>query len=197
MINANHRGYVVTHGIHGVMAFVAMKCPVAFLVGEKVELAHLAHCDIGGDLWPARALRNRPAVCSGDHELMAVNVNGMVGHGEVAETHPHLVVLADDERINTWEDTAIPSPKIEVDHGHNLRGVGARIDIVGVQQDTEVTIYLVNQRMFGLGMGDPKSHHAHRHLRHFIGMGVVHKRARAPRHKFIDKRFSGLDRGLI
>jgi hypothetical protein len=43
---------------------------------------------------------------------------------------------------------------------------------------------------------DPEAHHAHGHLRHFIGMRVVHEGAGPTRDELIDKGFAWLNCGL-
>ncbi len=92
MINTDERGHIVTHGIHGVVTLVAMEGPVAFLVGEKFDLPHLADRDIGGDLVPASALGSWPAICASDEKLVPVQVDRVVGHRQVADTNANLVV---------------------------------------------------------------------------------------------------------
>src|SRR5574343_795089 len=92
MINSDERGHVVANGIHGVVALVAVEGPVAFLVGEKFDLPHLADRDIGGDLVPASALGSWPAICASDEKLVPVQVDRVVGHRQVADTNANLVV---------------------------------------------------------------------------------------------------------
>ena len=46
-------------------------------------------------------------------------------------------------------------------------------------------------------MGDPKTHHAHRHLRHLVGVRVVHKGAGAAGFKFVHKGFTHGNGGLV
>ena len=43
-------------------------------------------------------------------------------------------------------------------------------------------------------MDDPKAHHAHCHLRHLVGVGVIHEGARAAQLELVDE---GLALGLI
>ena len=39
-------------------------------------------------------------------------------------------------------------------------------------------------------MRDPKAHHAHGHLRHLVGMRVIHEGARATSDEFVDEGFA-------
>ena len=96
--------------------------------------------------WP-RALRRRAAVGAGDQELVPVQVDRMVRHRQVADADAHLVVLPHDQRIDAGEDAAVPAPQVEVEHRHDLRRVAAGIDVVGVEQEDEVAVDLVDQRM--------------------------------------------------
>ena len=148
-------------------------------------------------LGPARGLGYRPAIGAGHGEFMAVDVDGVVGHGEVAETDAHLVVLADHQRVYAGEDAAVPAPDVEVQHGHGLGGVGTGIYVVGVEQEHKVAVHFVDQRVLGLGVGDPETHHAHGHLGHLVRMRVVHKCAGPPRYKLVNKGLAGIDSFLI
>ena len=46
-------------------------------------------------------------------------------------------------------------------------------------------------------MGDPQTHHAHGHLRHLIGVWVVHEGSRPARHKLVHKGLSHRDLFLV
>ncbi len=164
-----------------------MEGPVAFLVGEKLDLPHLPDRDVLGDLVAARTLRRRAAIGAGNEELVAVQVHRVVGHRQVAHADADLVVLPDDQRIDAGKDAAVPGPQVEVEHRHDLRRVAAGIDVVGREQETEVAVDLVDQRMLVLRMGDPETHHAHRHLHHLVGVRVVHEGAGAARHELVDE----------
>ena len=54
--------------------------------------------NVGRDLGPARAFRHPAAVGAGHLEIVAVQVDRMVGHGEIADADAHAVALAHDER---------------------------------------------------------------------------------------------------
>ena len=120
----------------------------------------------------------------------------MIGHRQVADADADLIVEPDVKRINPRKNTAVPTSEIEVQHGHNLGSGASRFDIVGIQQKHEVTIYLLDERVFVFGVGNPGSHHAHGHLGHFIGMGVIHEGTGAAGDKFIHKSLPRLDCGL-
>jgi hypothetical protein len=109
---------------------------------------------------------------------VAVQVHRVVGHGQVADADAHLVALAHVQRVDARKDAAVPGPQIEVQHGVDLGRVAARIDVVGVEQEAEVALHLVDQAdVRSLGMRDPEAHHAHGHLRHLVGVRVVHEGA--------------------
>jgi hypothetical protein len=177
VVHADHGRHVVAHRVHRVVALVAVEGPVALLVGEEVHLPHLPHRDVGRHLVLARALRRRPAVGAGDQELVPVQVDRVVGHRQVADADAHLVHVPHHQRVDAREDAAVPAPQVEVQHRHDLRRVAAGIDVVGVEQEAEVAVDLVDQRVLCLRVRDPEAHHPHRHLHHLVGVRVVHEGA--------------------
>ena len=193
MIDADQGGHGVPHGVHGVVALVAMQGPVAFLVGHKLQLAHLADRHVHRHLGAACGQRPGTAIAAGDLELMPVQVDRVVGHGQVAHPQPHPVAQAHVERVDTRKGPAVPGPEVELEHGVDLGGAGTRLDVVGIEQKAEVAVYLADQRVGCFRVGDPEAHHAHGHLRHFVRMGVVHEGARTARHKLIDKGLADRD----
>ena len=122
---------------------------------------------------------------------MAMYVYGMVGHGQVTNAHANLVAQLDVEGVNARKQAAVPRPQVKVNHGHDFWRGAAGLNVVGVEQETEVSVHLANVVAVLLGVCDPRAHHAHGHLRHFIGMWVVHECARAARYKLIHKGFTG------
>ena len=68
-------------------------------VGVELVGAHGADRDVDRDLRPARLRPHPAAVGAGHLEVVAVHVDRMVGHGEVADAHPHAVALGDHQRI--------------------------------------------------------------------------------------------------
>ena len=108
MIDTDHGGHVVAHRVHGVVRLVAMKRPIAFFIGHKFDLPHLPDRHIGGDLRPARRFRRRAAIGTAHRELMTVQVNRMIGHGQIADADTNFVILSDDQRVDAGKDAAVP-----------------------------------------------------------------------------------------
>jgi len=121
----------------------------------------------------------------------------VIGHRQVADADAHLVAFAYVQGVDAGEHAAVPAPQIEVQHRHDLGRCRAGIDVESIQQEAEVAVNFVDQRMFGFRVRDPQAHHAHRHLRHFVGMRVVHEGAGAARDKLINEGLAGLDAGLV
>ena len=164
-----------------------MQGPVAFLVGHKFQLAHLTDRHVRRHLGAAGGQRPRPAVAAGDLELMPVQVDRVVGHGQVTHPQAHPVAEPDVERVDAGESPAVPGPQVEIQHGVDLGGAGTGLDVVGIEQKAEVAVHLADQRVGCFRVGHPEAHHAHGHLRHLIGMRVVHEGAGSARHKLVDK----------
>ncbi len=118
----------------------------------------------------------------------------VVGHGQVADPDPDPVMLPHYQRVDAGKGAAVPGPQVEVGHLIDPGRGGARFDVVGVQQEHEISVDPHQRRVFR--MGNPETHHAHRHLHHFIGMRVVHEGAGAARHELIDEGFARRDSGL-
>ena len=128
---------------------------------------------------------------------MPMQVNRVIGHGQIADADAHLVVQSHVQAVDTRKDTAVPRPQVLIEHGHDLGRIAAGVNVIGVEQEAKITLHVVNQWMFGLGVCDPKTHHAHGHLCHFVGVRVVHERAGAACHELVHKGLTGLNGGLI
>ena len=187
----------MTHCVHGVVALVAVECPVTFFVREELDLAHLAHGHVGGHFIETGALGCRTTIRAGDQKLVTVQVHRVVGHGEVADANTHLVVEPDVQGVDARKDTAVPCPQIEVRHLCNLGGRSARLDVVGAQQEAEVSLHHVDQGMLVLRVRDPEAHHAHGHLHHLVRMRVVHEGAWPACDELVDEGLARLDCGLV
>src|SRR5450755_2619690 len=120
-----------------------MKRPIPGLVGHKLERAHGANRHVDRDLRPLGIRWNPPAIGASHAEVKAMEMNGMVGHGEVTHSDPHTVVPGDSQVIDAGKCAAIERPRAEVRHGADLRRVASRIDVVGVNQKYEVAVYAV------------------------------------------------------
>jgi len=190
VVHANQGGDVVAHGIHRVVALVAVECPVPLFIGKKLNLAHLPHGNVRGDFIQTGALGGGPPICAGHEKLVSMQMNRVVGHREISNADAHLVIEPHIERVDTGEDAAVPRPQIEVKHRHDFWRVTARVDVEGIEQEAEVALDLVDKRVLGFGVRDPKAHHPHRHLRHLIRMRVVHEGAWPPRHELIHERLA-------
>ncbi len=191
LLHADHRRHAVAHGIHGVVRFVAVEGPVARVVGDELDGAHLPHGNVHRHFGPARALGD-PAAIGADHfEHMAVQVNGVVGHGEVAHADAHALAGARHQRGDAGKGAAVPGPEVEVEHGVDLGHARSGIDVVGVDEKGVVAIDRHLPRVFG--MDDEQAHRAHGHLHHFVSVRVVHEGAAFAQLEFIDEGLAGRD----
>ena len=62
----------MAHGVHCVVRFMAVKGPVALLIGFEFKLTHLTHSNVLGDLVSAGRFWSGSTICTGDQEFMAV-----------------------------------------------------------------------------------------------------------------------------
>src|SRR5260370_38902193 len=73
----------------------------------------------------------------------------------------------------------------------DLRQIGAGVDQVGAHDEDEVAIDAAKLRV--TRVNDEHTHHAHRHLHHFVRVRVVHERAALPELELVDEGLSWLD----
>ena len=117
VIDADHGRDVVSHRVHDVVRLVAMERPVAGVVGDELERAHLRRppCRRSSRA-SARAFGTQPPSVHGHLEVVAVNVDRVVGHRQVADADAHAIALAHGEVIDAREHAAVPRPEVEVEH---------------------------------------------------------------------------------
>src|SRR2546429_8610895 len=94
--------------------------------------------------------------------MVAVQVNRVVRHREIAHAHPYAVAFAHDERIDSGEYPGVPGPDVEIRHLGDLRDVGPWLEGIGAHDEREVAIDAVLVRI--AAMNDEGAHHAPRHL---------------------------------
>ena len=123
--------------------------------------------------------------------MVTVQMDRMVGHGEISHPDADAVALARDEVVDAGEGPAVPCPEIEFGHGHDLGHVAAGIDVIGVEEEDEVAVDPHELRI--ARVNDEKAHHAHRHLHHLVCVRVVHERSALLQNEFIDEGLAGLD----
>src|SRR5262245_10723376 len=70
--SADQVHHIVAHGIHGVVRFVAVKCPVARSVGDEVDRAHGTYRYVGGSLGNLSGLGNPAAIGTAHREVVPV-----------------------------------------------------------------------------------------------------------------------------
>ncbi|OMP13455.1 hypothetical protein COLO4_01653 [Corchorus olitorius] len=181
--------HVVPHGVHRVVRLVAVEGPVAGVVGNELDGAHLAHGNVGRHLRPARAWLDPAAIGARHFERMAVQMHRVVRHGEVAHADAHAVAQTHGQRVDAGKDAAVPRPHVEVGHLGHARRVGAGVDVVRGEQEDEIAVDAMLRRVFRVH--DDKAHHAHRHLHHLVGMRVVHEGAGLLHLELVDEGLAG------
>ena len=184
----------MAHRVHRVMRLVAVDRPVAQMIGRELVGAHRAHRNVDGDFGPLRTFGHPAAIGAGHLEVIAMHVDRMVRHGQVAHAHADAVALVDNQRVDIRKDPAVPCPEVEIGHRHDARHIGAGVDVEGVQHDQEIAVHGPEGRV--LGMHDEHAHHAHRHLHHLVGMGVIHEGAGFDQVELVDIGLARRDRRM-
>src|SRR6478736_326993 len=183
--SADQVHHIVPHGIHGVVRLVAVKRPVARSVGDEVDGAYGTHRNVGGRLGELRSVRYPAAIGAAHREVVPMHMHRVGGHGEIAHPDAHAIVEPHWHDINGRKDPRVARPDIEVSHLSDLRQGGAGVEPVGTHDEDEVPIGAAEVRV--LWVDDDHAHHAHGHLHHLIGMGVVHEGTAALEHELVDE----------
>src|SRR5215467_5933766 len=158
------------------------------LVGDELDHPYRAHRHVGRYFRHPRTLGHPAAIRAPHLEGVAVLVNRMIGHREIADTHVHPIAPAHYKRIYAREHTAIPSPQIEIQHRHDLWQRTTGVDFVTLHQEHKVA---VDAPLVGITrVYDDGAHHAHRHLHHFVGMRVIHEGAASPNNELVNEGLS-------
>ncbi len=108
--------HLMSHGVHGVMRLVAMEGPVSRRVGDEFDGADRAYRHVDRRLRPLRALRHPAAVGAADREMMAVQMDRVVGHGEIGDPDAHPVAEPHRQDVDRRKDAGIEGPDIKVGH---------------------------------------------------------------------------------
>src|SRR5262245_10367298 len=98
------------------MRLVAMKRPVAWSVGDEVDGAYGPYRDIGGRLRNLRGLWHPAAIGTVHREVVPMQMHWVSCHGEIAHPDAHAVVKRHRHDVNTWKDSRVERPDIEVGH---------------------------------------------------------------------------------
>src|SRR5262249_29183734 len=159
--------------------------PVTRIVGHDVEGADCPDWHVDRALGKLRTFGNPSAIGAGHVNMVAVQVDRVVGHGEIAHAHAHAVAEAYRQRVDSREHAAVPGPHVEVRHFRHLRQVGAGIDEIRAHDEDEVAIDAAELPI--ARMHDEHAHHAHGHLHHLVGVWVVHECPAAREHEFVDE----------
>lgn len=193
-VGADRIRKLVAHGVHGVMALVAVERPVAGRVGHELDGARLAGHDRDRRLRDPGRSRDLATVALDDPEAVAVNVQRVARHAQVRAADADAVVLGDDQRCRPGIRPAVEREEIEVEHDVRVGAVRARVDRPHVREDAEVAIERLGASR--PRVGDEEPHHAQGHLRRLVRVGVVHERAVLPHAELVDVGLAGRDVGL-
>ncbi len=117
-----------------------MERPVSRVVRENIEGPYGADRNVDRCFRPLRTLRHPAAVGAADREVVTVQMDGMIGHAEIADPHAHAIAQSHGQWIDSGKHAAVPGPHVEIGHFRDLRHIGAWIEIVGTHDKDEVAI---------------------------------------------------------
>src|SRR5262249_25459871 len=83
--------HLMTHGIHRVMRLVTVKGPISRRIGDEIDRAYRADWHINRCLGKLRAFGHPTSVGAAHRDMMAMQMDWMVGHGEIGHPNPHAV----------------------------------------------------------------------------------------------------------
>lgn len=193
-IDADHIGNVMVHSVHRVVGLMTMQRPIARSIGDKLDVDSVANgnidrgCEVLGGFWTP------PSSIGGDSECIAVEVDWMAVHAEVAVADPHPLISADNKRTGTGIDFSVKGEIIEIE-GNRIRSRCAGRNAPLLEKDRKVP---VDRRIFRFfGMDDKKSHEAKPHLDHLVIMGMVHVGPMLAERELISEGLAARDRRLV
>src|SRR5579859_1290440 len=94
--NSGHWPDTGRHLIHHVVGQMTMQHPVARIVGHKLEVARLSDSDENGIAGIPRRFGNASSLGSGDCECVTVQMNRVMVHAKIHESHANSVAEAND-----------------------------------------------------------------------------------------------------
>ena len=98
---------VMSHGVHSVMRLVAVKGPVAGVVGNELDVARGAHRDEHGGFGPTGRFGYPAAIGGCDPEPVAVDMDRVLVNAQVAEPDANPVAGFDDQGGGAWKHPAV------------------------------------------------------------------------------------------
>ena len=123
-----------------------------------------------------------------------MQVNRVIGHRKIAHADSHAITFAHHQRVDAWKHPAIEGPQVEVEHGVDLRGHAARVDIVGIDEEHEVAVDAILLRI--PRVDHEEALHPHRHLHHLVGVRVIHEGSAVLHHELVGEGLTGFDMRL-
>src|SRR5438552_18085946 len=181
----------IHHAVHHVVRQVAVDHPRAGIFRLELHDARLRHSHQHGVHRNPRRFRRAPAFCAGDHELVPVQVDGVMIHSKIDDAQPHPASQPREQRRRHRRGNSVERQPVEL-HRCRVRNGIARQHRPFLQDQSVVMIraWLV----IFLRMRHEKSDLPH----HFLhgAMRVVEKRPFLVHGEFVNVLLAGSDRLL-
>jgi hypothetical protein len=114
----------MAHSVHGVVRLVAMEWPVTRIIGNELDRADGSDRNVARCLRLARGFRHPAAIGTGYREVATMQMDRMIGHGQIPHAHTDTVIEAHKQRVDASEDSAVPRPHVEVRNNRDLGQIG-------------------------------------------------------------------------
>ena len=83
----------MAHSIHRMVGFVAVYSPIPFMNGMEVKGPHTTDGDVNRHFRPTRFRSDPTTVRSADFKVITVHMDRVIGHGQVTDSYPGVIVL--------------------------------------------------------------------------------------------------------
>src|SRR5215471_17422087 len=122
------------------MRLVTVKCPVSWRIGDKIDCAYRADRHVYRRLRVLRTLWHPSSVGAAHREMMTVQMDRVIGHGEIGHPDAHAITEPHRHYVDPGKDARVEGPNVELRHFSHLREGRAGIEAVAAHDEGKVSI---------------------------------------------------------
>lgn len=108
---------VMVYGVYGVMCFVVVQGLVVFFSGIEFDGLYLVYCNVGGDFGLVCGWWYLVVIGVGYVEFVVVQVQWVIGYGEIVYVDVYVVVLLYYQWVDVGEGLVVLGLQVEVQYG--------------------------------------------------------------------------------